>query len=142
MEKDYIAQAAAYTVNISQPILVNAVNNLTAQDAARIVQGGTGAATEVLKEKTSAQLVAAIMPKVDEKLNQFGIVRTLNSALTGSNVVGSILNGGQTGHTSSLTAGLSRFASEQMVNGLFNIIQNHERQNQAELTKAISALPQ
>ena len=52
-EKQYIAQAAAFTVDVSRPILVNAVNSLTAEDAARIVQGGSGAATQILKERTS-----------------------------------------------------------------------------------------
>ena len=73
-EKQYIAQAAAFTVDVSRPILVNAVNSLTAEDAARIVQGGSGAATQILKERTSEQLMAAIAPKVDAKLNEFGLV--------------------------------------------------------------------
>ena len=73
-EKQYIAQAAAFTVDVSRPILVNAVNSLTAEDAARIVQGGSGTATQILKERTSQQLMAAIAPKVDAKLNEFGLV--------------------------------------------------------------------
>ena len=92
-EKQYIAQAAAFTVDVSRPILVNAVNSLTAEDAARIVQGGSGTATQILKEKTSQQLMAAIAPKVDAKLNEFGLVSSLNSALQGSNILGTSLVG-------------------------------------------------
>ena len=92
-EKQYIAQAAAFTVDVSRPILVNAVNSLTAEDAARIVQGGSGAATQILKERTSEQLMAAIAPKVDAKLNEFGLVSSLNSALQGSNILGTSLVG-------------------------------------------------
>lgn len=136
-ERDYIAQAAVYTVDVSRPILNNAVNSLTAEDAARIAQGGSGAATQVLKEKTAQQLMLAIQPKVDEKLNQFGIVRSINTALQGSNILGSIL--GQDNSTSlSATGGLSRLASEQMVNGLFNIIENHEKENSAQLLDAFA----
>ncbi len=135
-EKEYIAQAAAFTVNLSRPILVNAVNNLTSEDAVRIVRGGSGAATQILRERTSQQLAAAIAPKVDEKLNEFGIVKTLNSALSGSNILGTLLGGQNT--SSSVTGGLSRFASEQMVNGLFNIIQNHEQQNSAAIINAVN----
>ena len=76
--KDYIAQAAAYTVNISEPILKNAVNSLTAEDVNRVANGGSGAATQLLKEKTAQQIMLAIQPKVDEKLNEFGIVRSLS----------------------------------------------------------------
>ncbi len=51
-QREYIAEAAAYTVNTAQPILVNAVNGLTSDDITRIANGGKGAATKVLKEKT------------------------------------------------------------------------------------------
>ncbi|MGZ5191725.1 MAG: DUF4197 family protein, partial [Flavisolibacter sp.] len=137
-EKQYIAQAAAFTVETSRPILVNAVNSLTAEDAARIVQGGSGAATQILKERTSQQLMAAIAPKVDAKLNEFGLVNSLNSALQGSNILGSIL--GTQNSTSSLTGGISRFASEQMVNGLFNIIQSHEQQNASTIMSSLNGM--
>ena len=135
-EKQYIAQAAAFTVDVSRPILVNAVNSLTAEDAARIVQGGSGAATQILRERTSEQLMAAIAPKVDAKLNEFGLVSSLNSALQGSNILVSIL--GTQSSTNSLTGGISRFASEQMVNGLFNIIENHEQQNATTIMNSLN----
>ena len=137
-EKQYIAQAAAFTVDVSRPILVNAVNSLTAEDAARIVQGGSGTATQILKERTSEQLMAAIAPKVDAKLNEFGLVSSLNSALQGSNILGSIL--GTQSSTNSLTGGISRFASEQMVNGLFNIIENHEQQNATTIMNSLNGM--
>lgn len=136
-EKDYIAQAATFTAEISRPILVNAVNNLTTEDAARIAQGGTGAATQILRERTSSQLMAAIAPKVDAKLNEFGIIKTLNSALAGSNFLGGLL-GGQNSNT--VTGGISKLASEQMVNGLFNLIQEHEQQNTGKILNSIKGL--
>ncbi len=134
-EKQYIAEAAAFTVQTAEPILVNAVNSLTPQDASRIVQGGSGAATQILREKTADQLMAAIAPKVDAKLNEFGLVQTLNSALSGSNMLGSIL-GNQNG-TNVATSGISKFAAQQMVNGLFNIIESHEKENQATLMNSL-----
>ena len=136
-EKDYIAQAAAFTVDVSRPILTNAVNNLTTEDAARIAQGGTGVATQILKERTSQQLMAAIAPKVDEKLNQFGIVKSLNTALAGSNLLGEILGGG---NSNIATSGISKLASEQMVNGLFSLIQNHEQQNGSAILNSIKGI--
>lgn len=127
-ERDYIAQAASYTVNISRPILENAVHSLNAQDVNRIIQGTT--ATQILKEKTQQQLVTAIMPKVEEQLNQYGIVKTINTALSGSNLLGSLLGGNTTTVNS---GGLSQLASEQMVNGIFNIIEDYEHQNSKAL---------
>jgi len=127
-ERDFIAQAAAYTVNLSKPILQDAVNSLNAQDVTRIIQGTT--ATQILKEKTSQQLVAAIAPKVDEKLNEYGIAKTINTALSGNNLLGSLLGGGSNNVN---TGGLSKLASEQLVNGLFNIIEDYEHQNSKAL---------
>lgn len=135
-EKEYIASAAAFTVDISRPILVNAVNSLTAEDAARIVQGGSGAATQLLRERTSAQLMAAIAPKVDAKLNEFGLVQSLNSALSGTNILGSIFGGQNSNNLA--TGSISKFAAQQMVNGLFNIIENHEQQNSNTILNSLN----
>lgn len=129
-EKEYIAQAAAFTVDVSRPILTNAVNNLTAEDAARIVQGGSGTATQILKERTSEQLIAAIAPKVEQEFNKYGIVKTINTALSGSKLLGSLLGGNKSNVNA---GGLTMLASEQIVNGLFNIIEDHEKQNSAAL---------
>lgn len=137
-EKEYIARAAAFTVETSRPILVNAVNSLTADDAARIIQGGSGAATQILKGRTSEQLMAAIAPKVDAKLNEFGLVSSLNSALSGTNLLGGLF--GNQNSTTSVTGGISRFASQQMVNGLFNIIENHEKQNQTAIINSLTSV--
>lgn len=129
-ERAYIADAAVYTVNISKPILVGAVNSLNAQDVTRIIQGEKGTATLILKEKTSQQLIAAITPKVEEQLNQYGIVKSINTALSGSNLLGSLLGGNKTTVNS---GGLSQLASEQLVNGMFNIIEDYEIQNSSSL---------
>jgi len=129
-ERAYIADAAVYTVNISKPILVNAVNSLNAQDVTRIIQGEKGTATLILKEKTSQQLIAAITPKVEEQLNQYGITRSINTALSGSNLLSGLLGG----NNSTVNAGgLSQLASEQLVNGMFNIIEDYEIQNSSSL---------
>ncbi|MBW3521087.1 DUF4197 family protein [Chryseobacterium sp. NKUCC03_KSP] len=129
-EREYIAEAAVYTVGISKPILETAVNSLNAQDVTRIIQGEKGTATLILKEKTQTQLVAAIAPRVEQELNKYGIVKTINTAISGTNLLGSLLGGNK---TSVNAGGLSMLASEQIVNGLFNIIEDHEKQNSASL---------
>jgi len=129
-EREYIAEAAVYTVNIAKPILETAVNSLNAQDVTRIIQGEKGTATLILKEKTQTQLIQAIAPRVEQELNKYGIAKTINTALSGSNLLGSLFGGS----SSNVNAGgLSMLASEQIVNGLFNIIEDHEKQNSASL---------
>ena len=129
-EREYIAEAAVYTVNISKPILEGAVNSLNSQDVTRIIQGEKGTATLILKEKTQTQLIQAITPRVEQELNKYGIAKTINTALSGSNLLGSILGGTK---TSVNADGLSTLVSEQMVNGLFNIIEDYEIQNSQAL---------
>lgn len=133
-EKEYIAEAAAFTSKLAEPILINGVNSLTTDDAARIAQGSPGIATQILREKTESQLVAALAPEVDKKLNEFGIVKTINTALKGNNILGSLL--GQ--NTNSVSASmLSSLASQQLVNGMFALITNYEKQNTEVLTNAL-----
>ncbi len=134
--KEYVAETAAYTVNISTPILNNAINNLNANDVTRIMQGGDGIATQILREKTEIQLVQAIMPKVDEKLNEFGIVRTINTALQGNSLLGSLL--GNQSSTGAASNSLSKLASEQMVNGIFYIMADYENQNRSSILGAFN----
>lgn len=122
-EKSYIADAAAFIAPIAEPILINTVQNITVEDAKKIANGGKGAATAYLREKASAQLMAAIAPQVDAKLNEYGIVKTINTALKGNSILGA-LTGNQNATASS---SISKLASEQLVNGLFNIIENHEK---------------
>ncbi len=124
-EKNYIADAAAFVAPIAEPILVNTIHNITSEDAQKIAQSGSGAATAYLKEKSGAQLIAAIAPKVDAKLNEFGVVKSINSAMKGNSLLGSLL-GNQSANTSA-TASLSNLATEQMVNGLFGVIENYEK---------------
>ncbi len=135
-EREYIALAAAYTVQTAEPILRNAVNSLTTEDVMRVANGGKGAATRLLKEKTADQLLLAIQPKVDEKLNEFGIVKSLNLALQGNNLLGGLLGTGNQ-NLNLASGGLSKLASQQMVEGLFKIIENHEAQNSYQLLNAL-----
>lgn len=134
-EKDFIAESAAYTVNLSAPILKDAVNTLNADDVTRIMQGEKGMGTKILKEKTYTQLVAAIKPKVDEKLSEFGIVGSINTALQGSNILGSLL--GNSGTKNLGDGGLSTLAAEQLVDGLFKIVEKHEIDNHDSIYKML-----
>jgi hypothetical protein len=56
---------------------------MTSEDAQKIANGGKGAATAYLREKAATQLMS-VAPKVDAKLNEYGIVKTINTALKGN----------------------------------------------------------
>lgn len=137
-EKNYIAQAAAYTATVAEPILVNAINSLDANDVTRISNGQPGTATQILKEKTATQLVAAIAPRVDQELNQHGLSRTINSVLQGGNLLGGLFGGNSNNQTNTANppaSGLSQMITQQLVNGMFNIVENHEKQNAQQINQ-------
>lgn len=136
-QRTYLAQAAAYTANVSEPILTNAVNGLTAEDITRISNGGSGAATQVLKEKTEQQLIATIAPRVEQELNKNGITKTINTALQGNNLLGGILGGNNTSSQNVSSTGLSQMLSGFLVDGLFNLVEDYEKQNQSQIINAI-----
>ena len=93
-----------------------------------LLMAGLGVATYAIRE-------GAGLRNDPEKLNEFGVVKSINTALQGNNILGSILGSGQNGST--LTTNLSKLASEQMVNGLFYIVEDYEKQNSQELFKAL-----
>ena len=125
-EKEYIAETASFTATIAEPILTNAINGFTAEDVTRIMEGQSGTATQILRERTYAQLVSAFAPKVDEKLNEFGIVKAINNATRTNSLLGSLLGNKENATTS---GSISQFATEQIVTGLFYVIQDYEKQN-------------
>lgn len=125
-EKEFIAETASFTATIAEPILKNAINNLTSEDVKRVAEGESGMATQILREKTYNQLVSAFAPKVDAKLNEFGIVKLINKATSSNNLIGSLLGGNK---ETTATYSLSQYATEQMVTGLFYIIQDYEKEN-------------
>ncbi len=63
---------------------------------------------------------------------QYGIVKTINTALSGNSLLGGLL-GGSSSNTRVNAGGLSQLASEQLVNGLFYIIEDYEQQNSRAL---------
>lgn len=125
--KEQIADAAAQTVNFSTPILRNAVNDLNSNDIQRIMQGSS--ATQILREKTQTQLFSALQPIVTNKLNENGATRLLGTAVQqGSNIIGNLFGQNQNAPQTQENQ-LSNLVTQQMVNGIFLLIERYEKQN-------------
>jgi Protein of unknown function (DUF4197) len=125
-EKSYIADAAKMSVTEAQPLLLDAVQKMTAADAVQIIQGGTGAATKYLREKTEAALTAKIQPKVDAKINESGVMKSINSLGNGGGItdmLGGLLGGGQQNPQQSV----SNYATKQLVNSVYSIVDSQAK---------------
>jgi hypothetical protein len=70
-----INRAAEDAVGYAKPIFVNAIKQMTIQDALNIVRGNNTAATDFFREKTRAQLIQAFTPSVKESLDRLGATR-------------------------------------------------------------------
>lgn len=127
--KEYIADIAADTVNLSTPILRNAVHQLNSHDVDRIINGGNGMATKVLREKSERELFNTLLPKVEAEMNQYGIAQTVNTLMQGLNGLGNLL--GKQNNTQKFQ--LSHLATEQLVNGIYFLIEKYENEERKDL---------
>jgi len=130
-EKQYIGQAAAASVAVAKPIVTQAIQEMTLNDAIAIATGGKGAATQYLKDKTQGKLIAAIQPQVESQLQSSGITSLIDNASKGTNLLnslGAIFGKKQTTSTD-LSSSISQYASEQIINGLFEVSKDYEMKN-------------
>lgn len=100
-------------------LIVDAIKDMSIEDANTILQGSDDAATQYFKEKTSTQLTALFRPTIDETLNQVGTTKYYND-LTGK--VAAIPLVGET-----INLDLPDYVTEQALNGLFTMIAAEEK---------------
>tara|TARA_R110002050_G_scaffold57423_3_gene128893 strand:- start:49843 stop:50604 length:762 start_codon:yes stop_codon:yes gene_type:complete len=100
-------------------IIVNAINNMSIDDANAILQGPDNAATEYFKTQTSQQLTSLFRPTIDASLNQVGATKYYND-LTGQ--VAALPLVGE-----NINLDLPDYVTEQALNGLFTMIAAEEK---------------
>ncbi|WP_194776740.1 DUF4197 domain-containing protein [Pararhodonellum marinum] len=120
------AEAAAVE---AKPIFVNAIRQLTIQDAFNILKGEQDAATQFLKRTTSAQLTELFMPKIQESLNSVGATRYYGDLASTYNAF-PLTN-------RKIDPDINAYVTERAIDGLFTLIAEEEkaiRENPAERT--------
>ena len=75
-------RAAEDAAKSATPIFINAIKQMSIQDAAGILRGGDFAATEFLKGKTTTDLTAAFRPVIEESLAKVGATKYWNSVFS------------------------------------------------------------
>lgn len=100
-------------------IVINAIKNMSIDDAKQILNGSDDAATEYFKDKTSDQLSTLFRPTIENSLDQVGSTRyynQLNERVSEVPVVGQNLN-----------VDLPDYVTEQALNGLFTMLAIEEK---------------
>lgn len=100
-------------------IIVNAIKNMSFEDANSILNGPDNAATEYFKTQTTQKLTGLFRPTIDASLNQVGTTKYYNDL---ANKVADLPLVGQT-----VNLDLPDYVTEQALNGLFTMIAIEEK---------------
>jgi len=94
-------RAAERAAPAAKQIFLDAIGEMTFDDARRILNGGDTAATDFFKTKTTDKLTAAFKPVIDRSMNEVGVTQTFD---------------------------LDGYVTEKGLDGLFHVLGEQERQ--------------
>ena len=80
-------RAAETASKEASPIFINAIKNMTIADGFAILKGSDNAATQYLRDKTSAQLKIKFNPIVKEAINKVSVTKYWNPIITTYNKI-------------------------------------------------------
>jgi hypothetical protein len=102
----------------ARPIFVNAIKQMTIQDARSILQGADDAATQYLIRTTSTQLKGSFQPVIQNALQQVNATRYYRDLVNTYNAIPGV---------SRVNPNLDDYATERAVDGLFILIAQEEK---------------
>lgn len=127
-----INRGAESAAKEAKPIFINAIRQLTIQDAFNLLQGDQDAATTFLRRTTEDQLIALFQPKIEESLNQVGATRFYGDIANTYNAI-PLTN-------RSIDPDLNAYVTDRAIDGLFKLIEEEEkniRENPLQRTSAL-----
>ncbi|MBC3350025.1 MULTISPECIES: DUF4197 domain-containing protein [Pseudomonas] len=125
-------QAAEAAVVQAQPILVNAVKNMSVSDAKGILSGGNDSATQYLNKSSREQIRAKFLPIVKQATDKVGLAQKYNT-FAGQAATFGVLD--------AKSANIENYVTEQALDGLFEMIGKQEatiRQNPAAAATSLA----
>ncbi|MBC3383753.1 DUF4197 domain-containing protein [Pseudomonas sp. SWRI179] len=125
-------QAAEAAVVQAQPILVNAVKNMSVSDAKGILSGGNDSATQYLNKSSREQIRAKFLPIVKLATDKVGLAQKYN-AFAGQAATFGVLD--------AKSANIENYVTERALDGLFEMIGKQEatiRQNPAAAATSLA----
>jgi hypothetical protein len=116
----------------AKPIFINAIRQMTIQDAFEILKGDPNAATDYLRKTTESQLVALFQPKIQESLNEVGATKYYGDLANAYNNI-PLTN-------RKIDPDLNAYVTNRAIDGLFMLIAEEEkniRENPLQRTSAL-----
>lgn len=125
-------QAAEAAVVQAQPILINAVKNMSVDDAKGILSGGNDSATQYLNKSSREQIRAKFLPIVKQATDKVGLAQKYNAFAGQAATLGVV---------DAKSANIENYVTEQALDGLFEMIGKQEatiRQNPAAAATSLA----
>lgn len=104
-------RAAEDAAKKAKPIFLNALKQMTVQDAANILLGSQDAATQYFKRTTTAELTLQFRPVIHTSLNNVGATRLYSQLVTQYNKIPLVFN--------KLNPDLDDYVTQKAIDGLF-----------------------
>ncbi len=111
-------RAAEDAAQAAKPIFIEAIRNLSMQDALNIVRGSDNAATEYLRSSTSAQLVSAFRPSIESSLTKVNATKYWADAMSTYNKIPFV---------TPVNTDLSGYVTQKAIDGLFVKVAEEEK---------------
>src|SRR5690606_15654956 len=129
-------RAAEEATKEALPIFKDAILSMSVQDGFSILNGGNGAATKFLQDKTTSQLVTAFSPKVEEAISKVKLTEYWNPIITKYNSAMTFTGGEK------LNPDLNQYVTERAIVGLFHMVEQEENKIRANPAARVSDLLQ
>ena len=111
-------RAAEDAVKTATPIFVNAVKEITFNDAKNILLGEQNAATSYLQSKTNQSLYNSFSPVIDDSFAKVGADKVWSNLITRYNSIPFV---------KSVNPDLTAYVTEQALKGVFTMIEIEEK---------------
>ena len=101
----------------AKPIFINAIKQMTFQDALGIIKGNQSAATDYLKRTTSTQLQQAFSPVIKNSLNKVNATKYWGDIMTQYNKIPLV---------KPVNTDLTAYVTDKAIDGLFTMVAQEE----------------
>lgn len=108
---------AENAVATAKPVFINAVKNMSFNDAMGVLTGGKGAATSYLKQTTTTELTSLFRPEIQKSLDQIGVTKEWGDLVNIYNKIPLVTK---------LNPDLNGFVTEKALTALFNKVETEE----------------
>lgn len=123
-------RAAEDASKSAAPIFVNAIKQMTIQDAAGILKGGDFAATDYLKNKTTSNLTEAFRPVIEQSLAKGDATKYWNTIFSNYNKFS----------LQKINPDLAAYVTEKALSGLFHEVALQEQKIRKDPAAQTTAL--